>query len=67
MEQLVLWIQDKEAQKKAEKQAQLSCQPMPAGSSHEQAKAAQKEAAAEKARKATPKELQQAEVLADST
>ncbi len=35
--------------------------------SHEQAKAAQKQAAAEKARKATPKEIQQAEVLANST
>jgi len=55
---------------KAEKQAQLACQPMPAGSSqdsHEQPKAAQKQAAAEKVRKATPKELQQAEVLAGLT
>ncbi|DBB02647.1 TPA: hypothetical protein ACH3X3_011615 [Trebouxia sp. C0006] len=54
-------LQDKEAQMEAEKQVQLACQPMPAGSSHEQAKAAQKQAAAEKVRKATPKELQQAE------
>jgi len=55
---------------KAEKQAQLACQSMPAGSSqdsHEQPKAAQKQAVAEKAGKATPKELQQAEVMADST
>ena len=51
----------------AEKQVQLACQPMPAGSSHEQAKAAQKQAAAEKVRKAMPKELQQAEVLAGLT
>ena len=51
----------------AEQQAQLACQPMLVGSSqdsHEQCKAAQKQAAAEKAKKATPKELQQAEVLA---
>ncbi|DBA72088.1 TPA: hypothetical protein ACH3X2_010813 [Trebouxia sp. C0005] len=57
-------LQDKEAQLKAEKQAQHACQSMLAGSSqdnHEQPKAAQKQAAAEKARKATSKELQQAE------
>jgi len=55
---------------KAERQAKLACQSMLVGSSqdsHEQPNAAQKQAAAEKARKATPKELQQAEVLAGST
>ncbi|DBA83749.1 TPA: hypothetical protein ACH3X1_006280 [Trebouxia sp. C0004] len=57
-------LQDKEAQMKAEKQAQLACQSMLAGSSqdkHEQPKAAQKQAAPENARKVMPKELQQAE------
>jgi hypothetical protein len=67
LEQAVCWVQDKEAQLKAEKQAQLACQPMPAGSSHERPKAAQKQAAAEKVKKATSKELQQAEVLVGLT